>query len=304
MYATSEALPHVDRPAPPTGRRATLRTAGGRSAFTSELWELARLSTAVWSWELKTFFRRPASYLLLLGAALTAAWSFSWLVTLLSRGQAIALRAVDDPIVQFIGPNLFLIGGCTLLVPLLSMNAIADERRSGRWEHFITAPVSPLSIVLGKFAAIWCLLLICLLPWLYYLAVLRWWNGSFTTIRSGLDFDFGTVLAGCVGLAVVGMTFAAIGLVCSALCRRPASAALLSFLAMGLLLLIGMAPRILEYWGFPAESIRFISALSCWGHVERFSRGVIELPLIAGHLTVSAILIWSAAAACRRGDEA
>jgi len=269
----------------------------------TEFCDLARLSAIVWGWELKAFFRRPSGYVLLLGAALTACWSFSWLVTLLSRGQSIALRAVDDPIAQFLGPNLFLIGGCSLLVPLLSMNTIADERRSGRWEHFATAPISPLAIVLGKFAATWCLLLTCLVPWLYYLVVLRWWNGSITTIGPGLDFDFGPVLAGCVGLAAVGTTFVAIGLVCSALCRRPASAALLSFLAMGLLLLIGMAPRMLEYWGFPPESIRFVSALSCWGHVERFSRGVIEPPLIAGHLTVAAILIWSAAAACRRGDD-
>jgi ABC-2 type transport system permease protein len=269
----------------------------------TEVRDLPRLSAAVWSWELKTFFRRPASYVLLLGAALTAGWSFSWLVTLLSRGQSIALRAVDDPIAQFLGPNLFLIGGCTLLVPLLSMNTIADERRSGRWEHLVTAPVSPLAIVLGKFAATLCLLLTCLLPWLYYLTVLRWWNGSLTTIGPGLDFDFGPVVAGCVGLAAVGTTFVAIGLFCSALCRRPASAALLSFLAMGLLLLIGMAPRILEFWGFSAESIRLVSSLSCWGHVERFSRGVIEPPLVACHLTVSAILIWAATAVCRRGDE-
>jgi len=60
----------------------------------------------------------------------------------------------------------------------------------------------------------------------------------------------------------------------------------------------------LEYWDFPADTIRLISALSCWGHVERFSRGVIEPSLIAGHLTASALLIRSAAVACRRGEEA
>jgi ABC-2 type transport system permease protein len=262
-----------------------------------------RLSTAVWAWEIKTFFRRPVSYLLLLGAALTAGWSFSWLVTLLSRGPSVALRAVDDPIVQFLGPNLFLIGACTLLVPLLTMNTIADERRSGRWEHLVTAPVSPLAIVLGKFAAAWCLLLVCLAPWMYYLVVLRWWNGSATTIAAGLEFDFGPVVAGGVGLVTIGMTFTAIGLTCSASCRRAASAALLSFLAMGLMLLVGTAPRMLAYWNFPAESIRFVQALSCWGHVERFSRGVIEPSLVAGHLTATAILIWIAALTCRCGDE-
>lgn len=304
MYAAPGTLPQVDQTEASVAPRVKLRSVGRRFTLAAELRELVRLSTAVWSWELRTFFRRPSSYVLLLGSALTAGWSFSWLVTLLSRGQLIALRAVDDPIAQFLGPNLFLIGGCTLLVPLLSMNTIADERRSGRWEHLITAPVSPLAIVLGKFAATWCLLLTSLSPWLYYLVVLRWWNGSLTTIGPGLDFDFGPVLAGGVGLGMVGTTFTASGLFCSALCRRPASAALLSLFAMGCVLLIGMAPRLLEYWGFPADSIRVVSALSCWGHLERFSRGVIEPRLIAGHLSASAILIWSAAAVCRRGGEA
>ena len=39
---------------------------------------------------------------------------FSWLVTLLSRGATVVLRHADDPIAQFLGPNVFLIGGCTL----------------------------------------------------------------------------------------------------------------------------------------------------------------------------------------------
>jgi ABC-2 type transport system permease protein len=303
MTRAFKTLPNVDRPGLPAGRAA--RQSGERSVtLAADVLELARLSTAVWVWEIKAFFRRPVSYLLLLGAALTAAWSFSWLVTLLSRGPSVALRAVDDPIVQFLGPNLFLIGGCTLLVPLLTMNTIADERRGGRWEHLITAPVSSLAIVLGKFTAAWCILLVCLAPWMYYLVVLRWWSGSVTTTSSGLEFDFGPVLAGGLGLATIGMTFTAIGLVCSATSRRPASAALLSFLAMGLMLLVGMAPAMLARWGFSAESTDFIQALSCWGHLERFSRGVIEPRLVAGHLTASAILIWIAAFTCRCGDEA
>src|SRR5262245_54862282 len=96
--------------------------------------QFLRGALAVYLWELKSFFLRPASYVLLLAASLLAGWSFSWLVTLLSRGVPASLRPVADPIAQFVGPNVFLIGGCTLLVPLLTMTAIADERRRGTWE--------------------------------------------------------------------------------------------------------------------------------------------------------------------------
>src|SRR5258708_40216645 len=140
---------------------------------------------SIFVWETKSFFLKPASYALLLAAALTASWSFSWLVTLLSRGPTVGLRPTDDPISQFLGPHVFLIGGCTLLVPLLTINAIADERRRATWEQLLTAPVSPLAVVLGKFAAAWCVFATCLVPWLYYIVVLGTWNGRFTTVWGG-----------------------------------------------------------------------------------------------------------------------
>jgi ABC-2 type transport system permease protein len=266
----------------------------------------------VFAWEIKTFLLRPASYVLWLASALLAGWSFSWLVTLLARGTDPALRSADDPISQFLGPNVFLIGACTLLIPLLSMNAIADERRRGSWELLLTAPVSSLAVVLGKFAALWCLFMTCLAPWFYYLAVLHSWNGRMQLLwnlvpwseGAGLAFDWGPVCGGLIGLAMAGATFVALGLLCSGLCRGPASAALLTLVAMGGVLVFGFVPRIMDYWSFSADQISFIESVSCWGHVERFSRGVIEPRIIAGHASVCAALLWGTAKVSRRLDDA
>jgi ABC-2 type transport system permease protein len=265
----------------------------------------------VYAWEVKTFFLRPASYVLLLAAALLAGWGFAWLVTLLARGTNPALRAGDDPISQFLGPNVFLIGGCTLLVPLLTMNSIADERRRGSWELLVTAPVSRLAVVLGKFAAMWCLFLTCLAPWFYFLAVLGAWNGRIKFFWSvmpwpggpGLAFDWGAVCGSCIGLAVAGATFVAVGLFCSSLCRNPASAALLALVAMGTILLAGVAPRFLDHWSFPAEQIRLVESFSCWRHIERFSRGVVEPHVIMRHASVCAALLWATVGTARRVDD-
>ncbi len=296
-----------------TGRTQTLR----KLRMEDRGWRIAiaRYSAGAWTilkWEIKSFFVRPVSYLLLLGAALTAGWSFSWLVTLLSRGPTVGLRPTDDPVSQFLGPNVFLIGGCTFLVPLLTMNAIADERRRATWEQLLTAPVSPLGVMLGKFAAQWCMLMACLAPWLYDIAVLRWWNGRFTTLWGwvpwfdgpGLEFDLGPAWGGCVALGMVGATFIALGLFCSGLCRGPASAALLSLAAMCLIFLWGLAPRVLAYWNFSADQVALVETISCWGHVERFSRGVVEPRIIAAHATVTAVLLWATAYTCRQVDDA
>ncbi len=225
-------------------------------------------------------------------------------MTLLVRGPTVGLRPTDDPIAQFLGPNVFLIGGCTLLVPLLTMNAIADERRRATWEQLLTTPVSPLAVVLGKFAALWGMLMTCLVPWLYCVVVLRCWNGRSTTFWGGLpwfdgpglEFDLGPVYGGCAALVMVGATFIALGMFCSGLCRGAAAAALLALAAMSLILLLGLAPRVLAYWSFSPEQAGLVETISCWGHVERFSRGVIEPRIIAAHATVvAALLLWATA---------
>lgn len=249
---------------------------------------------AVMHWELRCFLQRPSSYVLLLASALTAGWSFSWLVTLLARGGV--GRHADDPIVQFLGPNIFLVGWCTLLVPLLTMNLVADERRRGTWELLLTSPVSTGQALLGKFLAGWMLLLGTLLPWPYYLLVLRLWDGRTTMVwefvpwfgGAGVPFDPGPPSAGLIGLAAIGGTLIAIGLLCSTLCRRPLSAAVLTFVVLAGMLLLGFLPRVLAFWEFPRDRWSWIELISVWEHLERFSRGTILPRVVVGH-----ILAWA-----------
>jgi ABC-2 type transport system permease protein len=267
--------------------------------------------SAVFAWEIKTYSLRPATYLLLLAAALLAGLSFSWMVTLLARGADAAPTPGSDTIAQFLGPNIFLVGGCMVVIPLITMNAIADERRRASWELLVTAPVSPLAVVLGKFAALWCLFMACLVPWAYFLVVLRGWNGKIKFLGNlvpwfdgpGLAFDPGPAVGGAVALAVVGATFVAVGVFCSGLCRGPASAALLALVAMGMILVVGLLPRVLAHWGYSIEQTRFIESISCWGHIDRFSRGVIEPRVIAGHLSACMVLLWATARVARKVDE-
>lgn len=265
----------------------------------------------VFTWELRGFFLRPTAYVLLLTMALVAGGSFSWLVTVLSRGGGPALRQGDSPLVQFLGPNVFLVGSITLLVPLLTMNLVADERRRGTWEPLLTTAVTPRAVIAGKFLAGWCLLLACVSPWVYYLLVLRSWNGRGRMLwdvipwfdGTGLGFDIGPACGGMVGLAVIGMTFTALGLFCSTVCRGPFAAALLSFAAMFALLVLSFVPQALAFWQFPPEPVRLAGMLSCWGQLERFSQGLIDPRIVVGHVSATALLLWMTTRIARRRDE-
>ncbi len=302
--------PHFSPPPRPVDKAPTGRILAWRAPKIVP--RLFNRAAVVFAWEIKTFFLRPTSYVLLMASALVAGWSFSWLVTLLSRGPDAALQRADDPLLQYVGPNIFLLGGCTLLIPLLTMNAIADERRRASWELLLTAPVSPLAVVLGKFAATWSVFMTCLAPWFYYLAVLRFWNGRTRLLWSflpwpegaGLEFDWGPACGAFVGLATVGATFVAAGMFCSGMCRGPASAALLSLVSMGVFLIAAFVPRILQYWGYSREQVRLFASLSGWGQFERFSQGVIDPRIIAAHISVCALLLWGTAYFSRRVDGA
>ncbi len=264
----------------------------------------------VFVWEIRSFFLRPAVYLLYLCLTLLAGWSFSWLVTVLSRGGGLALRQGDDVLFQFLGPNVFIVGSWTCLVPLLTMNLIADERRRGTWETLLTTPLSPYEVVVGKFLAGWCSLLTALIPWGLFLCVLRFWNGRVQWLGGwfpwidgpGLSFDFGPVLGAVLGLSLIGLTLTAIGLLGSSLCRGPFAAALVSFVAMLIVVTLSLLPKALTYWQLPAEQIQLAEILSCWGHLERFSQGLVDPRIIAGHLSVTVFVLWLTVCTARYPD--
>jgi ABC-2 type transport system permease protein len=233
-------------------------------------------------------------------------------MTLLARGGGVSLRQADDPIVQFLGANVFLVGLCTLLVPLLTMSLVADERRRGTWELLLTTPVSIGEVFVGKFLAGWSMLMLALLPWSYYVAVLRFWNGKTRMLwglvpwfdGTGVPFDRGPFLGGVIGIAMIGGTFVAFGLACSSVCRRPVSAALVTFMGMLLALVLGFTPRVLETWGFAREQLTWVEAVSCWGHLERSARGVFLPRVLLAHLSLWAVLLWLAVTWSRRVDDA
>lgn len=263
-------------------------------------------------WELRAFLRRPSSYVLLLGAAGAAVWGFSWLVTLLSRGGGLTLRRADDPLAQFLGPNIFLIATCTGLVPLLTMGLVADERRRSNWEALLTAPVSIGQVLVGKFLAAWGVLLLALAPWPALLCLLRFWSGKTRWLGElipwfqggGIPVDPGPLVSGAIGLAMIAGTFVALGLLCSSVCRRPATAALLTFGLMGVSLIGALLPQLLEHWQIDPLWIRVAESASCWGHLEWFSRGTLLPRVLIGHLTLWVIALWLATHLSRRVDDA
>ncbi len=112
-----------------------------------------------------------------------------------------------------------------LVVPLLTMRLVSEERRNQTLSLLFSAPLSMTEIILGKFVGLMVFLLVqLLLISLMPLALL-----------AGGTLDFGVLAAAVLGLLLLLGSFAALGLFMSTLTAQPVVAAVGGF---GLLLLL------------------------------------------------------------------
>ena len=108
--------------------------------------------------ELRGLFYSPVAYVVLAGFLLLGGWffynllaQFNMLLSMYSSTQAGAGTGLN--LNEFvIGPllhNLAVI--LVILVPMITMRSIAEERRGGTIELLLTSPISTSELVLGKF---------------------------------------------------------------------------------------------------------------------------------------------------------
>ena len=162
------------------------------------------------------------------------------------------------------------------LMPLLSMRAVSEEIRSGTIELLLTAPISDGQIVLGKFLAALALYGGMLAMTLLHIAVLFWYSQP----------DLAPILAGYLGLALVGAALLALGLFFSSLTRNQIVAGLLTFGALLVLWLLEFAGQ------RGGDAGRLLAYLSVTGHMEGFARGVISTRDLVFYLSFAGFWLY------------
>jgi len=147
---------------------------------------------------------------------------------------------------------------CLLLAPLITMHAIAGERRAHTLPLLFASGLSPARIVLGKYVSsliyLWALLvLVALMPVLLARATTPDWG------------QFGAALLGC---ALCIAALAAIGVAASAFSTHPAVAAISALLVVLILAMLdgggrltGMGAGWLAYLALPTHLTPFMHGL-------------------------------------------
>ena len=170
----------------------------------------------------------------------------------------------SGPLETFFGQQSVLISMTLLLLcPALSMRLFAEERRSGTIEALLTAPVTPLAAVLGKYLATLSTYVLIWLPTLLYAILLK---------DTG-NVDWGALGASYLGVFGIGASYLGIGILMSAMTKSQLLALMLSVLVQFGLFVLGIGEYI-----FDPGALRDLSAyVSVAGQMEEFSKGIVDL---------------------------
>src|SRR5262245_38287046 len=173
--------------------------------------------------ELASFFYSPIAYFVLFVSTVVAGLVFLFVMSFILRA-AMRGETVFEPVVAHYFANVFPVIIQMLIVPVLTMRLVSEEKRSGTMEMLLTVPVNETSVVMSKFVAVWIFWLVSWAPYFLFLVGLR--------VVGGEEFDYRPLLAFALALAATGGGFLAMGLFFSTITRNQIIAAVLTFVGM------------------------------------------------------------------------
>ena len=240
----------------------------------------------------RTYFTSPLAYVVI-GVFLLLSGYIFW--ASLVRFSELCLRFasnpyyssqlnVNDMVVRPIFGTMGII--FLLLLPVVTMRLLAEERRTGTAELLFTCPVTSGQVVLGKFLGAACLFLVMIGVTATYPILI---------MNSGAAPDMKPTLAGYFGVLLMGLSLLALGLLFSALTDNQIVAAVSAFgtflflwvidwmassatVTLGALmnrLTLGLWEKIHLGTGGPTLG-DLLGSLSIIGHLRDFQKGLID----------------------------
>jgi len=218
--------------------------------------------------EFRSLFLSPLAWVILAVIQIILAWSFFTSIDVFFSIQHELTTLKNAPgVTDLVATPLFEFSSIILLMimPLLTMRLISEEKRNKTITLLLSAPVSITEIVLGKYLGLLffisiMLLLILLMP---------------LSLSVGTELDFTKLFFGAFGLFLMLAAFSAAGLYLSSLTDNPMIAAISTF---GLLLLLWM---INVNSASTTDSSNVLSYLSLHTHFTAMQRGILNSSDIA-----------------------
>lgn len=228
--------------------------------------------------EARRIFVSPLAWTVL--AVMQGILGIVFLLLLIEYAQNPNGRDPYSGLADYIGNGLFGFATLVLLLimPMLTMRLFAEERKSGSLTLLLSAPVSLVEIVLGKFLGLSA----------FIAATIMLLAAMPLVLLAGTDLDLGRIAAGLLGLTLLMMAFAAAGLFVSTLTREPTIAAVGSF---GLLLAFWMMQVMSTRAGVIGDILGYLALVS---HFENLRRGIFSSADVVYYLLFTGLFLWLA----------
>jgi len=204
--------------------------------------------------ELMSSFFSPVAYIV--AAMFLIATGYLFMNNTLVEGSEASIRALLDSMAWVL----------IFAIPLLTMRVLADEYTSGTIEALMTAPVTDIEVVLGKFLGVLLFYLSLLVTTLVHVMLLVKYGGS----------DVPAMLYGYVGMILLGAMYVAVGVFASSLTKHQLVAALIG---MGVLSIFSLVVDAFAAWkGGMWRNI--LGYVNIFHHFEDFSKGIVDTKAI------------------------
>ncbi len=237
--------------------------------------------------ELRTYFVSPVAYVVMTCFLLLAGWFFFNLLTQLQqyiqmaqsfqRFDMLEQLSISNAVVAPLVGNLAII--LMFIVPVVTMRALAEEKKLRTDELLLTSPLTMGEIIAGKFLGSWVFMLLGIAGTLLYPYILFHYSNP----------DPGPIVGGYLAIFLIMTTFVATGLFASSLTdSQPVAAVVAIVINLGLFII-----------GWPAQTVsgilgKVLENVSLQSHFESLAKGVIETKDLVYFVTVVAVFVFLA----------
>lgn len=230
--------------------------------------------------DFRAYFTSPIAYIIISGFMVLMGWMFFAHLDHFNR-QSLQFQqggkgmSIVDGIIRPLYGNMNVI--FLFLVPFITMRLFAEEKKQHTIELLLTAPVSLLEIILGKFFSSFFLVLVMLALTTVYPVVLCITGNP----------DLGPIVANYIGTVLLVGCYISVGVLFSSVTENQIVAGALSFSAALFLWLISWATYMAgPVWG---EILMYLSLIS---HYNNFGSGLLMTSDIFFYLSFIAINLF------------
>ena len=223
--------------------------------------------------ELRSYFASPIAYILI-GFFLLPFGVFFYLYLAsfvkqsLQAAQYGGAMNVNQQVIRYVLQNASVI--ILFIMPMITMRTYSEEKRSGSIELLLTSPLTDVEIILGKFFGALGLYAALLAVTLLYMAILFVYGNP----------EWRPLVAGYLGLLLMGGAFISIGLLISSMTNNQIVAGTITFVVFLLFWIIG--------W-FADTAGPTVGPITSWlsitEHFDDFSKGIIDTTHLVYYLS-------------------